>query len=119
MASFGNAPARRFNKPFGDGKITKDLLGAGDDPMAKNQEFSTLANNPEALMKSRFQKPGKAISRFPPVIDAFSRTLAAPISSEQHYFSVSHKIGTNFTPSSKGFYLDTEHRGLVRFKPMG
>lgn len=118
MASFGNAPARRFNKPFGDGKITKDLLGAGDDPMAKNQEFSLLANNPEALMKRRFQKPGKAVSRYPPVIDAFSRTLAAPISSERHYFSVSHKIGTNFTPTSKGFYVDSDLR-MVRFKLMG
>ena len=47
----GDSPSRRFKKPFGDGKITKDLLGAGDDPLAKNQEFSLLANNPHALMK--------------------------------------------------------------------
>jgi hypothetical protein len=32
----GDSPTRRYKKPFGDGKITKDLLGAGDDPMAKN-----------------------------------------------------------------------------------
>jgi len=32
----GDSPSRRYKKPFGDGKITKDLLGAGDDPMAKN-----------------------------------------------------------------------------------
>jgi hypothetical protein len=47
----GDSPSRRFKKPFGDGKITKDLLGAGDDPLAKNQEFSLLANNANALMK--------------------------------------------------------------------
>lgn len=113
----GDSPSRRFKKPFGDGKITKDLLGAGDDPLAKNQEFSLLANNPNALMKQTFKKPGKAISRYPPVIDAFSRTLAAPISSERHYFSVSHKIGTNFTPSAKGFFVDTVAR-IIKFKNM-
>jgi len=114
----GDSPARRYKKPFGDGKITKDLLGAGDDPMAKNQEFSMLANNPHALMKQTFKKPGKAASRYPPVIDPFSRTLAAPISSERHYFSVCHKIGTNFTPTSKGFYIDSEAR-IIKFKNMG
>lgn len=51
------------------------------------------------------------------MIDAFSRTLAAPISSERHYFSVSHKIGTNFTPTSKGFFVDTVAR-VVKFKNM-
>lgn len=85
--------------------------------MAKNQEFSLLANNPMALMKQTFKKPGKAVSRYPPVIDAFSRTLAAPISSERHYFSVCHKIGTNFSPSAKGFYIDTEAR-VIKFKNM-
>lgn len=41
----GESPSRRYKKPYGDGKITKDLLGAGDDPLAKNQEYSLLANN--------------------------------------------------------------------------
>ena len=36
MGVQGDSPSRRYKKPFGDGKITKDLLGAGDDPMAKN-----------------------------------------------------------------------------------
>lgn len=55
------------------------------------------------------------MSRFPPVIDPFSRTLAAPVSSQRHYLSVSHKIGTNFTPSGKGFYIDSDTR-IVRYK---
>jgi hypothetical protein len=50
LGSAGDSPARRYKKPFGDGKITKDLLGAGDDPMAKNQEFSLLAGDAHALM---------------------------------------------------------------------
>jgi dynein heavy chain len=114
----GDSPSRRFKKPFGDGKITKDLLGAGDDPMAKNQEFSLLANDARSLMKQTFKKPGKAISRYPPVIDAFSRTLAAPISSERHYFSVCHRIGTNLTPTAKGFYIDSDAR-VIKYKSMG
>jgi|APSaa5957512535_1039671.scaffolds.fasta_scaffold115930_1 dynein heavy chain len=117
MGIQGDSPQRRYKKPFGDGKITKDLLGAGDDPMAKNQDYSLLANNPSALMKQTFKKPGKAISRYPPVIDAFSRTLAAPITSERHYFSVCHKIGTNFSPSAKGFFIDTDNR-LIKYKKM-
>jgi len=32
----GDAPSRRFKKPHGSAKITKDLLGAGDDPLAKD-----------------------------------------------------------------------------------
>jgi len=115
MGVQGDSPSRRYKKPFGDGKITKDLLGAGDDPMAKNQEFSLLANNPGALMRQTFKKPGKANSRYPPVIDPFSRTLAAPITSERHYFSVCHKIGTNYTPTTKGFFIDSEMR-IIKFK---
>ena len=107
-----DSPTRRFKKPHGEAKISSDLLGAGDDPMAKNQEFSLIANNPAQLMAMSFKKPSKALSRYPPVIDPFSRTLAAPISSQRHYFSVSHRIGTNFTPSGKGFFIDTETRNI-------
>jgi dynein heavy chain len=109
------SPTRRYKKPYNEGKITSELLGAGDDPMSKHQEFSLLANNPGALMKQNFKKPQKAQSRYPPVIDPFSRTLAAPVSSQRHYLSVSHRIGTNFTPSGKGFYIDVETR-IVRYK---
>ena len=49
------------------------------------------------------------------MIDPFSRTLAAPVSSQRHYISVSHRIGTNFTPSCKGFYIDVDTRS-VRYK---
>ena len=46
------------------------------------------------------------------MIDPFSRTLAALISSLRHCFSVSHSIGTNFTPSGKSFFIDTETRNI-------
>lgn len=51
------------------------------------------------------------------MIDPFSRTLAAPVSSQRHYLSVCHRIGTNYTPTAKGFYIDTEVR-VVKYKDM-
>ena len=108
----GDSPTRRFRRPEGEGKISSELLGAGDDPLSKHQEFSQLVGRPKDLMSFSFKKPGKAASRYPPVIDPFSRTLAAPISSQRHYFSVCHRIGTNFTPCSKGFYIDVDTRSI-------
>ena len=35
-AGGNDSPTRRFKKPHGEAKISSDLLGAGDDPMAKN-----------------------------------------------------------------------------------
>jgi dynein heavy chain len=114
-ATLKDSPTRRYSKPKNQGKISAVLLGAGEDPMSKEQDFSQLASNCNALMHTSFQKPSGAMSRFPPVIDPFSRTLAAPVSSQRHYLSVCHKIGTNYTPTAKGFYIDTEMR-IVRFK---
>ena len=42
----GGSPTRRFKKPTGEGKIPNELLGAGDDPEGKDQDFSLIANNP-------------------------------------------------------------------------
>jgi hypothetical protein len=33
-AEIQDSPTRRFNKPYNEAKITSELLGAGDDPMA-------------------------------------------------------------------------------------
>jgi dynein heavy chain len=66
-------------------------------------------------MRTRFSKPQSAVTRYPPVIDPFSRTLAAPVSAQRHYLSVCHKVGTNYTPTAKGFYVDPDLR-IVRFK---
>jgi len=49
-ADVSDSPTRRYNKPHNEAKITSELLGAGDDPMASQQEFSLLASNPRALM---------------------------------------------------------------------
>lgn len=70
--SMKDSPTRRFKKPDGEGKIKSVLLGAGDDPLGREQDFSKLASNSKELMSKVFKKPGKAKTRFPPVIDAFS-----------------------------------------------
>ena len=33
-AELNDSPPRRFNKPVNEARITSELLGAGDDPMA-------------------------------------------------------------------------------------
>lgn len=35
-ATNNDSPTRRYKKPFNDAKISSELLGAGDDPMARN-----------------------------------------------------------------------------------
>lgn len=115
LGAMGDSPPRRYTKPIGDAKIASELLGAGDDPESKRQEFSLMAANPAQMMASTYKRPGKAMPRFPPVIDPFSRTLAAPISSQRHYFGVCHRIGTNLTPTAKGFFIDSDTRN-IKFK---
>jgi hypothetical protein len=51
QVKFEDSPTRRYRKPANDGKIKSELLGAGDDPMSKNQEYSLLAGNPAMLMR--------------------------------------------------------------------
>jgi dynein heavy chain len=55
------------------------MMGAGSDPLAKDQDFSKLVRDPALLMSSTFEKPAFAKIRYPPILDAFSRTLANPI----------------------------------------
>lgn len=63
-----------------DGLLLKpEMLSAGSDPLAKDQTFSRLANNPQSMMNTLYNKPPFARIRFPPILDAYSRTLANPI----------------------------------------
>lgn len=111
----GEPPTRRFREPVRGGKIINTLLGAGDNPQARETKISVMASDPSMLMSMSFKKPGAAKSRFPPVIDPFSRTLAAPVISMRHYLSVSHRIGTNYSPASKGYYVDVDRR-MIKYK---
>jgi len=88
------------------------MLGAGTDPLAKNQDFSKLVGNPSALIASSFQKPGNAKIRFPPILDKFARTLAAPISGMKFNTSVVGRIASNYNPNARRLYFDNDSKGV-------
>jgi dynein heavy chain len=88
------------------------MLGAGTDPLAKNQDFSKLVSDPRLLINSSFQRPGNARIRFPPILDKFARTLAAPISGMKFNTSVVGRIASNYTPSAKRLYFDIDTKGV-------
>jgi dynein heavy chain len=76
------------------------MLGAGTDPMAREGEFSVLAGNAASLINAHFVKPNVARVRFPPVLDRFSRTIAAPVAALKSSLSVSSRIATFITPTA-------------------
>lgn len=103
------SPTRRYYRPE-EMTLKAEMLGAGTDPLAKNQDFSLLASNAKKLISAQFTKPSYAKIRFPPILDKFSRTLAAPICSQKFNLSVSSRIGSNYTESSKRLYIDYESK---------
>lgn len=107
------SPTRRYNKPE-EMSIQNDMLGAGTDPIAKHSDFSVLAGNAAALMKTQFIKPNMQKIRYPPILDRFSRTLAAPICAQKYNLSVVNRIGNMYTHSAQRIYLDYESKA-VRF----
>jgi len=101
------SPTRRYYRPE-EMTLKAEMLGAGTDPLAKNQNFSLLASNAKNLISAQFTKPSFAKIRFPPTLDKFSRTLAAPICSQRYNLSVSSRIGSNYTEEAKRLYIDFE-----------
>ncbi len=59
-------------------------------------------------MSSQFKKPPFAKVRFPPILDKFSRTLAAPICGQKFNLSVSSRIGSNYTEEARRLFIDLE-----------
>ena len=94
-----------------------EMLGAGTDPLAKQQDYSYLTSQPKDLMGARFIKPPNAKVRLPPVIDGFARTIAAPISHTRFSFGVSGRIASNYTPTTKFLHIDFESKVIKYIKP--
>ena len=75
-------------------------------------------------------KPNMMKVRFPPVLDKFSRTIAAPVSEIKLNLNPSGRIGSNFTPSNniiifkifliiigaKFFYIDAKDKKIRNLK---
>ena len=97
------SPTRRFKKH----QITmkKEMLGAGLDPLNKEQDFSVLAKTGKNLMAAHFVKPGSTKVRYPPIINSFSRTLASPINSSPFPLPLPHRIGSNLSLKCVGLYI--------------
>lgn len=92
--------------------LLEELLGAGSDPLDRNQDFAHLTSNPSGLISARFIKPAVAKVRFPPLLDQFARTIASPIAATKFSLSVSARIASNYTPTAKFFHLDPETKGI-------
>ncbi|KRX11121.1 P-loop containing nucleoside triphosphate hydrolase [Pseudocohnilembus persalinus] len=99
------SPHKRLVKPK-EYLVDSELLGAGTDPLAREGQFSLLADKAENLINPNFVKPNQMKIRFPPLLNQFSRTIASPISEMKFNLNPSMRIGSNITPSAKLFYLD-------------
>ena len=63
-------------------------------------------------------KPNQKKSRYPPVIDKFSRTPGAPISSMKSNLSSSSRIASNMTQTAKYLYLDLDEKCVKALKSL-
>jgi dynein heavy chain len=116
VSSFKKNPtARRNPVPHGE-LVVPEMLGAGTNPLSRLQAFSSLANDPVKLLQTTFKKPPLAQTKFPPVIDIFSRTQAAPLSANKQYLPPSVRIASNYNPSAKRLIIDVESRS-IKFLP--
>jgi dynein heavy chain len=90
--------------------LKSEMLGAGSDPLAKDQNFSQVAGDANLLFNSVFPKPPFAKIRFPPILDNFSRTLANPICTQKYNLSESARIGSNYSKSAQPLYIDLDSK---------
>lgn len=104
------AQPTRKNKII-EGRLLKpEMLSAGSDPLAKDQTFSLLTKNPGSMMATLYNKPPFARIRFPPILDAYSRTLANPICTQKYNLSESSRIGCNYSVSAQPLYIDLDSK---------
>ena len=73
------------------------MMGAGSDPLKKNQDFARLTGDIKALMETKFDFPKESTARNLPVIDVFSRTLACPVATQHQNPLVAARIGSNLS----------------------
>lgn len=111
------SPIRRSMQPnHSEEKDLNLLFGAGTDPLALNQNFSVMAANSGGLIGAVFAKPPYARIRCPPVIDLYSRTLAAPVASQYNSLSTSSRIGLFYSPATKFLMFDNERNEVAYLK---
>ena len=105
------SPTRRYKKhPIA---LKKEMLGAGLDPLNKDQDFSIMAKTGKNLMAAHFVKPNATKTRYPPIINVFSRTLASPICSSPFPLPLPHRIGSNLSLKCVGLYIHPDKKTLM------
>ena len=83
------------------------------NPLNKEQDFSVMAKTGKNLMAAHFVKPGVSKTRYPPIINVFSRTLASPINSSPFPLPLPHRIGSNLSLKCVGLYIHPEKKILM------
>lgn len=96
--------------------LSKEMLAAGLNPQARVICYSSLASNPQELLNTKFKKPPLANTKFPPVLDIFSRTQAAPMSFNKQYMPVSARIATFYSPNAKRLIIDKDTH-TIKYAP--
>ena len=74
------------------------MMGAGSDPLKKNQDFARLTGDIKSLMEAKFKFPPDGTVRSLPVIDVFARTLACPVATQRQNPLVAARVGSNLSP---------------------
>lgn len=85
-----------------------EMMGAGSDPLKKNQDLAYLTGDLKTLMETKFQFPKESGSRYLPVIDVFSRTLACPVATQRQNPLVAARIGSNLSLNAQPLVIKAE-----------
>jgi len=110
------SPVRRTVKIPKEERLLNDMYGAGADPLALNQNYSSLAGNAQSMINLSFRKPPHLNTRCPPILDSFSRTLASPIASQYNSLSASSRIALFYSISTKYLHFDPSAKGIGYLK---
>jgi dynein heavy chain len=85
-----------------------EMMGAGTDPLKRNQDFARLTGDLKTLMQTKFLFPKDSQARSLPIIDVFARTLACPISTQRQNPVVAARIGSNLSISTQFLFITPE-----------
>ena len=96
--------------------LSKEMLAAGLNPQARVISYSSLASDPQTLLNTRFKKPPLANTKFPPVLDVYSRTRACPMSFNKQHMPVSARIASFYSPAAKRLVIDKDTHS-IRYTP--
>lgn len=87
------------------------------DPLTYDYHYSKLADHPPELFSTEFKRQEHAQGRLPFVIDKFSRTKGSQITSLRVGNSIAVRIGSNYSPTAKNYYIDIVSKNIQSIAP--